>query len=189
MTVQVCRLNCCWSSPAQSSPRQVSVKWGLLCDEGRGSALQCRRYVCCTVVLTHWLLNCCWPSPAQWFLVPSLTGLMVIFYCLMAVRAFRPLTHIPLSSVTFQNGNSFISRRKVNIWVETFKGGRTSVDVELPVRPSNVTCCEVKKQTSHRIRDNWRISTEKKNGFDMDSYGRKRSKIGASTENILFWWK
>jgi hypothetical protein len=35
--------------------------------------------------LTDWLPNCCWTSPAQLFLVPSLTGLMTIFYCLTAL--------------------------------------------------------------------------------------------------------
>jgi hypothetical protein len=31
----------------------------------------------------------CWPSPAQWFLFPSPTGLMSIFYYLLVLRAFR----------------------------------------------------------------------------------------------------
>jgi hypothetical protein len=39
-----------------------------------------------------WLLSCCWLSPAQWFLVPSPVGLMTIYYCLMALGAFRPLS-------------------------------------------------------------------------------------------------
>jgi hypothetical protein len=37
---------------------------------------------------SDWLTDCCWPSPAQWFLVPSPTGLMSIFYCLTALGAF-----------------------------------------------------------------------------------------------------
>jgi hypothetical protein len=45
----------------------------------------------CTLFSTalNWLLNCCWPSPAQWFLVPSPTGLMTVFYSLTALGAFR----------------------------------------------------------------------------------------------------
>jgi hypothetical protein len=35
-------------------------------------------------------LTCCWPSPTQWFLVPSPTGIMTIFYCLTALGAFKP---------------------------------------------------------------------------------------------------
>jgi hypothetical protein len=45
-----------------------------------------------------WLLNCCWHSPAQWFLVPSPTGLMTIFYCLTALGAFRPQPAFRLKS-------------------------------------------------------------------------------------------
>jgi hypothetical protein len=39
-----------------------------------------------------WLVNCCWSSAAQWFMVPSHTGLMLIFYCLKTLRTFRLLT-------------------------------------------------------------------------------------------------
>jgi hypothetical protein len=56
---------------------------------------------------------------------------------------------------------------------------RASIDVEHPGRPLNVTCCEVKKQSSHRIRDNWRIRTDEIE-FDMNSYGKKRCKSGLS---------
>jgi hypothetical protein len=38
---------------------------------------------------TDWLLSCCWSSPEQWFLVPSPTGLMTVFYCLTVLGAFR----------------------------------------------------------------------------------------------------
>jgi hypothetical protein len=50
---------------------------------------------------THWLslavnyyslLNCCWPCPARWFLIPSHTGLITIFYSLTAPGAFGPST-------------------------------------------------------------------------------------------------
>jgi hypothetical protein len=34
-------------------------------------------------------VNCCWSSPTQSFLVPSLFGLMTIFFCLTAVRIVR----------------------------------------------------------------------------------------------------
>jgi hypothetical protein len=33
-------------------------------------------------------VNCCWPSPAHLFLALSSRGLMTIFYCLTALRAF-----------------------------------------------------------------------------------------------------
>jgi hypothetical protein len=35
-------------------------------------------------------VNGCWSSPVQWFSVPSLTGLMAVFYCLTALGSFRP---------------------------------------------------------------------------------------------------
>jgi hypothetical protein len=43
------------------------------------------------LLLPACLLNCCWPSPAQWLLGLSLTGLMTLFYCLMALETFQTL--------------------------------------------------------------------------------------------------
>jgi hypothetical protein len=45
-----------------------------------------------TLLKADWLLNCCLPSRKQRFLVPNPTGLMAVFYCLMALEAFRPPT-------------------------------------------------------------------------------------------------
>jgi hypothetical protein len=48
-----------------------------------------------------WLLNRCRSSPAQLFLVPTPTGLMLIFYSLTALGAFRYTIVLAWSSVTF----------------------------------------------------------------------------------------
>jgi hypothetical protein len=52
-----------------------------------------------TPALTDLLLNCCWPLPAQWFLVPSPTGQMTIFYCLTALPWALMKLKTPVSSL------------------------------------------------------------------------------------------
>jgi hypothetical protein len=47
----------------------------------------------------NWLPGCCSPSPGQWFLVPSPTRLVAMFYYLVALGAFRPHPHCLACSV------------------------------------------------------------------------------------------
>jgi hypothetical protein len=96
----VCQLNCCWSSPALilgfSSRRDP---WPRICSlldiyAFRSGASSSTRWgvghrKTATFVALDWLLNCCWPSSAQWFLVPSPTGFMTIFYCLTGLGTFQ----------------------------------------------------------------------------------------------------
>jgi hypothetical protein len=51
--------------------------------------------------MSFWLLNYCWASPAQWFLVPSLTELTTVSYCLTALGAVRTLNPSHCLNETF----------------------------------------------------------------------------------------
>jgi hypothetical protein len=62
----------------------------------------------------NWQLNCCRPSPAQRCLLPSPTGCLIIFYCLMDMRAVRFLPVTDPTELLILNFNSGTDRT-VNI--------------------------------------------------------------------------
>jgi hypothetical protein len=116
-------------------------------------------------VLQDRLLNCWWPSPAQWFLVPSPTELITIFYSLTPLEDFSQNQSQNYITTNGQSASLFFVSSpnlgpKTNFFSQTLEGLLmwSALSVERTVM--SFTTADGPRQRSHsraRVpRDSWR---------------------------------